>query len=57
MESTTFTVTCPYCGKPVVVTVEKNHSGGVSACCYSCSHWVLVDYSYTDSGLRIYGVR
>ena len=50
MDKTTFTVTCPYCGNPVAVTVEKNTSGGVSACCYKCSHMLVIDYSYTDFG-------
>ena len=57
MDTTTFTVTCPYCGNPVAVTVEKNTSGGATACCYKCSHMLVVDYSYTDYGLRIYGAR
>lgn len=57
MDSTTFTVTCPYCGNPVAVTVNKDTSGGASACCYRCSHMLLIDYSYTNCGLKVYSVR
>ena len=56
MNTSTFSIVCPHCGNPVMVTVEENSSGGKGVFCNKCSHALSVSYSYCGGDLHIFNV-